>query len=127
MRQSSGLRRITSFNIQQRDKFPVWQELVISGWTRSATISLFTALIYWNDWINGLYYITDPSFFGIQNLLIRIMNNIQFLKVSTNLALLGTQSVDLPGTSVRMAMAVIGLDTEANSNCESICKLSFNR
>ena len=31
-------------NIQQRDKFPVWQELVISGWTRSATISLFTSL-----------------------------------------------------------------------------------
>jgi putative aldouronate transport system permease protein len=74
-----------------------------------ATTSLFTALIYWNDWVNGLYFITDPNFFGIQNLLIRIMNNIQFLKVSTNLAMLGTQNVDLPGTSVRMAMAVIGL------------------
>ncbi len=74
-----------------------------------ATISLFTALIYWNDWINGLYYITDPSFYGIQNLLIRIMNNVQFLKSSTNLALLGTQDIDLPGTSVRMALAVIGI------------------
>lgn len=74
-----------------------------------ATISLFTALIYWNDWINGLYYITDPSFFGIQNLLIRIMNNVQFLKTSTNLAMLGTQNIDLPSTSVRMAMAVIGI------------------
>lgn len=74
-----------------------------------ATISLFTALIYWNDWVNGLYYITDSSYYGIQNLLIRIMNNIQFLKVSTNLAMLGTQNVDLPGTSVRMAMAVIGI------------------
>lgn len=74
-----------------------------------ATTSLFTALIYWNDWVNGLYYITDPYYFGIQNLLIRIMNNIQFLKVSTNLAMLGTQNVDLPGTSVRMAMAVIGI------------------
>lgn len=74
-----------------------------------ATISLFTALIYWNDWVNGLYYITDPSFFGIQNLLIRIMNNVQFLKTSTNLAMLGTQNIDLPGTSVRMAMAVIGI------------------
>ena len=74
-----------------------------------ATISLFTALIYWNDWINGLYYITDPTFYGIQNLLIRIMNNVQFLKSSTNLALLGTQDIDLPGTSVRMALAVIGI------------------
>ena len=74
-----------------------------------ATISLFTALIYWNDWVNGLYYITDPSYYGIQNLLIRIMNNIQFLKSGTNSALLGTQNIDLPGTSVRMAMAVIGI------------------
>jgi putative aldouronate transport system permease protein len=74
-----------------------------------ATVSLFTSLIYWNDWVNGLYYLTDPSFFGIQNLLIRIMNNIQFLKISTNLAMLGTQKIDLPGSSVRMAMAVIGI------------------
>lgn len=74
-----------------------------------ATISLFTALVYWNDWINGLYYITDAKLFGVQNLLIRIMNNIQFLKVSSNVALLGTQNVDLPGSSVRMAMAVIGI------------------
>jgi putative aldouronate transport system permease protein len=74
-----------------------------------ATISLFTSLIYWNDWVNCLYYITNPSYFGIQNLLIRIMNNIQFLKISTNLAMLGTQNIDLPGSSVRMAMAVIGI------------------
>ncbi|MCE5188541.1 MAG: carbohydrate ABC transporter permease [Eubacteriales bacterium] len=74
-----------------------------------ATISLFTGLIYWNDWVNGLYYLTDPKLFGIQNLLIRIMNNIQFLKVSSNMALLGTMDIDLPGTSVRMAMAVIGI------------------
>lgn len=74
-----------------------------------ATISLFTGLIYWNDWINGLYYLTDARLYGIQNLLIRIMNNIQFLKVSSNVSLLGTMNVDLPGTSVRMAMAVIGI------------------
>lgn len=74
-----------------------------------ATVSLFTGLIYWNDWINGLYYITDAKLYGVQNLLIRIMNNIQFLKVSSNAALLGTQKVELPGSSVRMAMAVIGI------------------
>lgn len=74
-----------------------------------ATISMFTGLIYWNDWVNGLYYISDSSLYSLQNLLIRIMNNIQFLKVSTNAALLGTQNIDLPGASVRMAMAVIGI------------------
>ena len=70
---------------------------------------MFSGLVYWNDWVNGLYYISDSRLYSLQNLLIRIMNNIQFLKVSTNAALLGTQKIDLPGASVRMAMAMIGI------------------
>jgi len=74
-----------------------------------ATISMFTALIYWNDWVNGLYYLTKPKYFGIQNLLIRIMDNIQYLKSGAANTALGTGSVELPGTAVRMAMAVVGI------------------
>lgn len=73
-----------------------------------ATISLFTGLCYWNDWVNGLYYIRKAEYYGIQNLLIRIMNNIEFLK-SGSANLLGTGNMNLPGSSVRMAMAVIGI------------------
>lgn len=73
-----------------------------------ATISLFTALCYWNDWVNGLYYISDSKFFGIQNLLIKIMNNVQFLK-SSSASMMGVGNVALPGTAVRMAMAVVGI------------------
>jgi putative aldouronate transport system permease protein len=74
-----------------------------------ATISLFTALIYWNDWINALYYITKPQLFGIQNLLIRIMENIMYLKSGAAGSAIGAAKVELPGTAVRMAMAVIGI------------------
>lgn len=74
-----------------------------------ATISLFTGLCYWNDWTNGLYYIDSEKLYSIQQLLMKIMNNIQALKSNTNAALLGTGTVDLPGTSIRMAMAVIGI------------------
>lgn len=72
-----------------------------------ATISLFTGLCYWNDWTNGLYYVDNEKLFSIQLLLMKIMNNIQALKA--NSALLGTGSVELPGTSVRMAMAFVGI------------------
>ncbi len=74
-----------------------------------ATISLFTALIYWNDWVNALYYIQSPQLFGIQNLLIRIMNNIQYLKSGAASVAVGVGAIDLPGTAVRMSMAVIGI------------------
>ena len=74
-----------------------------------ATISLFTGLCYWNDWTNGLYYVDNEKFYSIQLLLLKIMNNIQALKANSSVAMLGTGAVDLPSTSVRMAMAVIGI------------------
>lgn len=74
-----------------------------------ATISLFTALLYWNDWINALYYITKPKYYGIQNLLIQLMNNIQYLKSAEASSLIGSKGVELPTTAVRMAMAVLGI------------------
>lgn len=74
-----------------------------------ATVSLFTGLCYWNDWTNGLYYVDNEKFYSIQLLLIKIMNNIQGLKANSSAAMLGTGAVDLPGTSVRMAMAFIGI------------------
>ena len=72
-----------------------------------ATISLFTGLCYWNDWTNGLYYVDSEKLYSIQLLLMKIMNNIQALKA--NSSLLGTGAVELPGTSVRMAMAFVGI------------------
>ena len=39
----------------------------------------------------------------------KIMSNIQALRSNSNASLLGTGAVDLPSTSVRMAMAVIGI------------------
>ena len=74
-----------------------------------AAISLFTGLCYWNDWTNGLYYISNEKLYSIQMLLMNIMNNIQALRANSTASLLGTGVVDLPGTAIRMAMAVIGI------------------
>jgi putative aldouronate transport system permease protein len=74
-----------------------------------ATVGLFMGLAYWNDWINALYFITKPRFYGIQNILIRLMNNIQFLKSGQASSMLGANAVELPSTAIRMAMAVIGI------------------
>lgn len=73
------------------------------------TVGVFMGLAYWNDWINALYYITKPQYYGIQNLLIRLMNNIQFLNSGQASSLLGAQAVELPSIAIRMAMAVVGI------------------
>lgn len=74
-----------------------------------ATVGLFTGLAYWNDWINGLYYINDPKLYSIQNLLIRLMNNIQYLNSGAAAGAISGGISTLPSTSVRMAIAVVGV------------------
>lgn len=75
-----------------------------------ATIGLFEAIMYWNDWFNGMTYVTDPSLFSIQNILNRIITDIQFLSNNSNLSsTAGEAMAELPTTSVRMAIAVVGV------------------
>lgn len=75
----------------------------------SVTVGLFTGLAYWNDWTNALYYIDNPVYFGIQNLLMRMMSNIQFLGSAQGSQLTTGQVITLPSNGIRMSMAVIGI------------------
>ncbi|MGI6326395.1 MAG: carbohydrate ABC transporter permease [Saccharofermentanales bacterium] len=70
-----------------------------------ATIGLMVGINYWNDWMNGLYYITKNHLFSLQNLLNRILVTIRFLNEFANEMRLDKE---LPSISIRMAMAVIG-------------------
>ncbi|SEN73478.1 MULTISPECIES: carbohydrate ABC transporter permease [unclassified Paenibacillus] len=74
-----------------------------------ATVGLFQTIHYWNDWFNGMIYITDSKLYSLQNMLNRILLDIQFL---SNSNFSGTQfdsSANIPTETVRMAMAVIGI------------------
>jgi len=72
-----------------------------------ATVGLMVAIGYWNDWVNGLYYITDSKLYSLQVLLNSIMNNIKAL-ASMDVAM-GSGAASMPGTGIRMAMAVVGV------------------
>ena len=45
-----------------------------------ATLGLMIGLGYWNNWTNGLYYITDQKLFSIQQLLTEMVRNMQALQ-----------------------------------------------
>jgi putative aldouronate transport system permease protein len=73
-----------------------------------ATVGLLQTLLYWNDWYNGLIYLTDPRFFGVQVVLNRIITDIQYLS-STGLGSIQSGAYsNVPGETVRMAIAVVG-------------------
>lgn len=73
-----------------------------------ATISLFTALGYWNGWMNALLYINNDNLVPLQYLLVRIQNNMDALvKSASQSAQLGAAAAQIPTEGTRMAMVVI--------------------
>lgn len=73
-----------------------------------ATVGLFVGINYWNDWMNGLYYVTDPDLFSLQNFLNRMMQNINYLATAEG-AEVAQGTMIMPSSSMRMALAVIGV------------------
>ncbi len=75
-----------------------------------ATVGLFVGLGYWNDWTNGLYYVTDSKLFSIQQLLNNMIKNIEYLsKNSSSSMSLASIGSSVPQETVRMAIAIVGL------------------
>jgi putative aldouronate transport system permease protein len=73
-----------------------------------ATVGLTSALIYWNDWMNGVYYLSANSKLqSIQTLLQNMNENVKFLQQND----LGTQvdASSIPSVTIRMAIAVVGI------------------
>lgn len=72
------------------------------------TMGLFSGLAYWNDWTNGLYYITRPQYYSIQTLLNRMIQDIQAIQANAS-ASSNAAAIAIPTVSVRMAIAFVAL------------------
>ena len=89
------------FNIFFRLVFPLSTPIL-------ATVGLMAAVSYWNDWTNGLYYITDHNLYSLQQLLNEMNNNIQYL--ANNASNLGGADIsNLPSVTIRLAIAVVAI------------------
>lgn len=68
-----------------------------------ATVGMMQAITYWNEWQNGLYYVSDSKLYTIQLILNKMISNADAIKtIATNV------SMQLPSVSIRMAVAVLG-------------------
>jgi len=72
-----------------------------------ATVSLMTLIAYWNNWTNGIYFLTTRTdLYGIQNYLNDVMNKATFLQ-SHMTGIFNAN--DVPNIGVRMAIAVVAV------------------
>lgn len=76
-----------------------------------ATIGMFVGIAYWNDWNNGyIYLVKNTDLYSIQNLLNRLMQNIQALSQNAaNLSNANQGLAQIPTATVRMALATLGI------------------
>ncbi|MDU5945538.1 MAG: carbohydrate ABC transporter permease [Paenibacillus macerans] len=75
------------------------------------TLGLFAALGYWNDWTNGLYYLTGTKgedLYSIQNFLNKLITDIQYL-ANAQFSGGGAQAAKMPSVSIRMAIAFVAM------------------
>ena len=70
-----------------------------------ATITLLTALGFWNDWFNALLYIKSDNLYPLQYLLMQIQQNMDYIAKAVGLT--GQLGVALPKETGRMAMVVV--------------------
>lgn len=75
-----------------------------------ATVGLFIALAYWNDWYNAMLYIKSDTKYPLQYFLYQQVNNIETYKklISSN-AISGAvvSSMSLPTQTLKMALTIV--------------------
>lgn len=70
-----------------------------------ATLSLFSALAYWNDWYNCMLFITDENKFMLQYYLQRVLGSAEAMRIVAEKS--GIALPTIPLESMKMAMTVI--------------------
>lgn len=95
--ESAKIDGASEFQIFRRIALPLSKPIFV-------TIGVFAGLNYWNDWTNGLYYISDQSKYSIQQMLNVMVKNIEYLTKYGR----GAVS-DVPSISLRMAIAFVAM------------------
>jgi putative aldouronate transport system permease protein len=69
-----------------------------------ATVALFSALVFWNDWYLALLFINNSNMVPLQYLLYQISTNITVLQTSSQ-----AFGVQVPALSAQMSIAVLAV------------------
>ncbi|WP_242826942.1 carbohydrate ABC transporter permease [Butyrivibrio sp. MC2013] len=74
-----------------------------------ATVSLLTALAYWNEWFIPMLYVRDAKFIPLQYLLMQMQTKVDFLVKNSGVIGAEASSImsSLPADSLKMALVVL--------------------
>lgn len=96
-----------SAKIDGAGDFRIFMQLIVPlSKPALATIGLFIALAYWNDWYNALLYISKSDLMPLQYYLYKMLGNMDGMRkaMMSSGAVVNT---DLPTESLKMAMTIV--------------------
>ena len=100
---------IESAKIDGAGQFRIWSQIVLPiSKPVMATIGMFAAFGYWNDWFQASLYIQDTKKQTLQSLLNQMQKNIEYIANNPYGGLsLQEYKLGMPTESVRMAVAIV--------------------
>lgn len=101
---------IEAAEIDGASHFQIFTSMILPlGKPILVTMGTFAGLAYWNDWTNGLYYISKRTdLYNVQNLLNNMINNLRFLAEHADSNTAGA-AAQIPTTGVQMAIAFVAI------------------
>jgi putative aldouronate transport system permease protein len=97
---------IESAKIDGAGDFTVYLRILLPLTTPAlASIGLFTALFYWNDWWTAMLYVERQRLFPLQYVLYQILSSVTIAANIVN----NVATVNLPKETLKLAMTVISI------------------
>jgi len=97
---------VESAKIDGSGDFRIFATIILPLMTPAlASVGLFIALYYWNDWYSAMLYIQKDSLFPLQYLLFKMISSAQFASTVANGS--GVPDPDMPQQSMKLAMTVV--------------------
>ena len=100
---------VESAKIDGAGQFRIWAQIVLPiSKPVMATIGMFAAFGYWNDWFQASLYLDDKKLQTLQSLLNNVQKGIEYLANNPYGGLSMQQyKASMPTESVRMAIAIV--------------------
>ena len=100
---------VESAKIDGAGQFRIWAQIVLPiSKPVMATIGMFAAFGYWNDWFQASLYLDNKNLQTLQSLLNNIQKNIEYIANNPAGGLsMQEYKLSMPTESVRMAIAIV--------------------
>jgi putative aldouronate transport system permease protein len=101
--ESAKIDGATDFKIFIRIILPLSKPII-------ATIALFSAMGYWNEWYKVLLYIEKPELYTLQYLIMKMQRQLDFLNSELGAkAMEAMGNISIPSLGIRMATAMLSI------------------